>query len=374
MDHFIFFVFLAFIVFPMHTSLREKASCPQGKAALADKAKKRPHEAPAPCDGAAAVLAESKDRGPLKESLEELKPSVQLVSNQEDLRKAQKAVQTAHRRHSRQQKLREGILWSVILEKNGKIDRTFAFADGTAALLQPRFPVTLMGPCPFLERNVPMKDVIFFDLDGTLTKSEEGIIRCVQYALRELGMPVPAKGPFYFIGPPLVDSFLTLPGFTEAMALEATALYRKRYTAIGIFENELYPGITDLLEALDEAGFLLATASAKPEVFVRHITDHFGLTPYFREIGGASFDASRRTKSAVIAEVLNRLGLQKTKERVLMVGDTAYDVEGARKIGIDCVGVTYGYGKETELAAAHPLGLAATVEALKDGLLTHAFG
>lgn len=95
----------------------KKASCPQGKAALADKAKKRPHEAPAPCDGAAAVLAESKDRGPLKESLEELKPSVQLVSNQEDLRKAQKAVQTAHRRHSRQQKLREGILWSVILEK-----------------------------------------------------------------------------------------------------------------------------------------------------------------------------------------------------------------------------------------------------------------
>ena len=102
-----------------------------------------------------------------------------------------------------------------------------------------------------------MKDVIFFDLDGTLTKSEEGIIRCVQYALRELGMPVPAKKDlFYFIGPPLVDSFLTLPGFTEAMALEATALYRKRYTAIGIFENELYPGITDLLEALDEAGFL----------------------------------------------------------------------------------------------------------------------
>ena len=71
-----------------------------------------------------------------------------------------------------------------------------------------------------------MKDVIFFDLDGTLTKSEEGIIRCVQYALRELGMPVPAKKDlFYFIGPPLVDSFLTLPGFTEAMALEATALY-----------------------------------------------------------------------------------------------------------------------------------------------------
>lgn len=220
-----------------------------------------------------------------------------------------------------------------------------------------------------------MKDVILFDLDGTLTKSEEGIIRCVQYALKELGRPVPAKKDlFYFIGPPLVDSFLTLPGFTEAMALEATALYRKRYTTIGIFENELYPGIKDLLEALNGAGFLLATASAKPEDFVRRITDYFDLTPYFREIGGASFDASRRTKSAVIEEVLNRLSLKTAKERVLMVGDTAYDVEGARKMGIDCVGVTYGYGKEKDLAAAHPLGLAATVEALKEALLTHTFG
>lgn len=105
MDHFIFFVFLAFIVFSnAHLIARKKRPVLKEKRPLRIRPKKRPHEAPAPCDGAAAVL-------------EELKPSVQLVSNQEDLRKAQKAVQTAHRRHSRQQKLREGILWSVILEK-----------------------------------------------------------------------------------------------------------------------------------------------------------------------------------------------------------------------------------------------------------------
>ena len=105
MDHFIFFVFLAFIVFSnAHLIARKKRPVLKEKRPLRIRPKKRPHEAPAPCDGAAAVLAESKDRGPLKESLEEL-------------RKAQKAVQTAHRRHSRQQKLREGILWSVILEK-----------------------------------------------------------------------------------------------------------------------------------------------------------------------------------------------------------------------------------------------------------------
>ena len=110
MDHFIFFIFLAFIVFSnAHLIARKKRPVLKEKRPLRIRSKKRPHEAPVPCDGAAAVLAESKDRGPLKESLEELKPSVQLVPNQED--------QTAHRRHSRQQKLREGILWSVILEK-----------------------------------------------------------------------------------------------------------------------------------------------------------------------------------------------------------------------------------------------------------------
>ena len=118
MDHFIFFIFLAFIVFSnAHLIARKKRPVLKEKRPLRIRSKKRPHEAPVPCDGAAAVLAESKDRGPLKESLEELKPSVQLVPNQEDLREAQQAVQTAHRRHSRQQKLREGILWSVILEK-----------------------------------------------------------------------------------------------------------------------------------------------------------------------------------------------------------------------------------------------------------------
>ena len=187
-------------------------------------------------------------------------------------------------------------------------------------------------------------------------------------------MPVPAKRTFFIsIGPPLVDSFLTLPGLPEAMALEATALYRKRYTAIGIFENELYPGITDLLEALDEAGSCLLRHRPNRKFLCATLPIILALRLIFGKLAVLPSMLPANQKCS------HRRGpepawLQKTKERVLMVGDTAYDVEGARKIGIDCVGVTYGYGKETELAAAHPLGLAATVEALKDGLLTHAFG
>ncbi|MBS5519099.1 MAG: hypothetical protein SOU94_01395 [Acidaminococcus sp.] len=118
MDHFIFFLVLAFI-FYSHVQRRQRKNRPalKGKLPLRIRPNKQPQEAPALCDGAAAVLTESKERSPLKESLEELRPSVQEVSNQEEMKEAQKAVQTAHRRRSRQQKLREGILWSAILEK-----------------------------------------------------------------------------------------------------------------------------------------------------------------------------------------------------------------------------------------------------------------
>ena len=157
--------------------------------------------------------------------------------------------------------------------------------------------------------------MIFFDLDGTLTKSEEGIIRCVQYALRELGMPVPAKKDlFYFIGPPLVDSFLTLPGFTEAMALEATACTGNATLQLASLKMNCTQALRTYWRRLMRQGSCLLRHRPNRKFLCVTLPIIFGLTPYFREIGGASFDASRRTKSAVIAEVLNRLGLQKTKE------------------------------------------------------------
>jgi phosphoglycolate phosphatase len=210
-----------------------------------------------------------------------------------------------------------------------------------------------------------MFQTVLFDLDGTLTRSEEGIIRSVQYALAKMGRPVPPKTKLIpFIGPPLVDSFRNLSGLSETDALKATSYYRERFTDTGIFENELYPGVLNMLGLLQSKGVTMATASAKPEVFVRRIVDHFGLTPYFREVAGASFDASRRTKTAVILDVLKRLKMEASPEKVLMVGDTAYDVEGARKAGVPCLCVTYGYGKRKDIMASHPAGVVSSVEAV----------
>ena len=193
-------------------------------------------------------------------------------------------------------------------------------------------------------------DVILFDLDGTLTNSELGITTCVQHALRHFGIEVEDRRTLrHFIGPPLLDSFMKHYNMSKEQAEEAVVKYRERFSTVGLFENEVYPGIDSLLEKLKQEGKLLATASSKPENFVLQILEHFGLDGYFDEIAGAELSTSgRNSKEAVLRYVLDRLGVEDLSTAVL-VGDTKFDVQGAKTLGIDCIGVTYGFGTAAEL-------------------------
>lgn len=210
-----------------------------------------------------------------------------------------------------------------------------------------------------------MYKAIFFDLDGTLTESGEGITKSVQYALEKLGKPEPDLSKLrVFVGPPLMEQFMKYTGLDEETARQAVVFYRERYTETGIYENRLYPGVQELLQKLRRDGYLLAVASSKPERFVLKVLDYFGLTGYFHEIVGSEMNGSRTSKSEVIEETLKRLGLQNHREQVLMVGDKEHDVLGARAAGVDCIAVSYGYGTMEELEAAQPLRIVASVEEL----------
>lgn len=193
-------------------------------------------------------------------------------------------------------------------------------------------------------------DIILFDLDGTLTNSELGITRCVQHALQHFGIEVEDRSSLrHFIGPPLLETFMESYNMSKEQAEEAVAKYRERYTTVGIFENEVYPGIDSLLEELKLQGKIIATASSKPENFVVQILEHFGLDDYFDVIAGAEMSVhGRNGKEAVLRYVLDRLGVEDLSTAVL-VGDTKFDVEGAKELGIDCIGVTYGFGTRAEL-------------------------
>lgn len=202
---------------------------------------------------------------------------------------------------------------------------------------------------------------LFFDLDGTLTDSAEGIVNSVEYALNKFGILVEDKNELkHFVGPPLVDAFMECYGFSRADADQAVVYYRERFRDIGIFENAVYEGIPTLLESLKNKGYKLLIATSKPEEFAKRIADHFDLTKYFLRIAGATFDGKISSKKEVIEYAISLLG-NPDKASILMIGDRHHDTEGASAVGIDSLGVLYGYGSREELEKAGATYIAETV-------------
>ena len=214
---------------------------------------------------------------------------------------------------------------------------------------------------------------LFFDLDGTLTDSKEGIIRCARYAIDKMGTPQPDEATLLkFIGPPLQDSFMTHCGYTRAQAAQALAIYRQRYVPVGQFENAPLEGAAGLLEHLHRRGYKLALASSKPEQMCIAICERFGFAPHLDVITGSPPQGDT-TKADVIRETMARLGLgEADKPSILMIGDRKFDVLGAAECGIACLGVEFfGYAEEGELETAGAIGVVRTVEDLEQFILTH---
>lgn len=190
---------------------------------------------------------------------------------------------------------------------------------------------------------------ILFDLDGTLTDSGEGIMNCAEITLSHFGLPIPERSEMCsIVGPPLKDSFRRY-GIPEAELDLAVEIYRKHYITKGQFENYPYPGIADLLQKLVKDGHKLYVATSKPETMSQNILKHFGLDQYFTIICGAVSDHNRSTKEQVIEHLLSQLD---SKDKLIMVGDTIYDVKGAAYHGIPCVAVTWGYGVVQDMQEA----------------------
>jgi len=204
---------------------------------------------------------------------------------------------------------------------------------------------------------------IFFDLDGTLTDSGEGIINCATLALNHFGLPVPSRQEMHvFVGPPLDQTFIRF-GVPADKADEAIRVFRSRYTTVGKFENFPYPGIRQMLETLQLHGHRLFVATSKPEILANEVLAHFGLADCFEKICGATLDGSRSEKADVIRYLLDQTG---DMEHIVMVGDTAYDVIGAAEHHIPCIGVAWGYGLVKDMMDAGAVAIATDPQHLLD--------
>lgn len=212
------------------------------------------------------------------------------------------------------------------------------------------------------------KNVILFDLDGTLTDPKVGITKSVAYALAQDGIEVSDLNDLCtFIGPPLKISFMQEYGYDEDKAQDAIQQYRVYFERKGMLENEVYPGIEEILKELREQGKLMLVATSKPWVYAKQILQHFHLDSYFLDICGSELDGTRSRKDEVIAHALASHGL-KAKDCV-MVGDRMHDIAGAKANRMRAVGVLYGYGSLSELGDAGADYIAKDIEALKNILL-----
>jgi phosphoglycolate phosphatase len=203
---------------------------------------------------------------------------------------------------------------------------------------------------------------ILFDLDGTITDSGEGIIHCAQETFAHFGLAVPTKAELrVIVGPPLRQSMQKF-GIHPENIEEAVEVYRQHYVDHGQFENFPYPGIEHLLQCLKNEGYQLYVATSKPEAMSVQILTHFGLAQYFDGICGSTADQTRDTKAKVIAHLLSQISPM--PGRIIMVGDTVYDVEGANALQLPCIGVSWGYGDLKDMMEAGAIGIAHSMEEL----------
>lgn len=197
-----------------------------------------------------------------------------------------------------------------------------------------------------------MYQFLLFDLDGTLTDPGLGITNSVRYALNKFHIEEPDRTALYrFIGPPLLDSFMEFYGFSREQSDLAVQYYREYFKVKGLYENQVYDGIPALLATLKERGRTLLLATSKPEEYAVEILKHFHLDHYFDFVAGATMDGSRSKKADVIAHALD-LGQISRLSSAVMIGDREHDILGAGQMGLDSIGVLYGYGSEAELRAA----------------------
>ncbi len=208
------------------------------------------------------------------------------------------------------------------------------------------------------------QSTVLFDLDGTLTDPRVGITRSIQHALAQLGIDEPDLAKLEpFIGPPLLQAFMQYYGFDEARAWEAVGHYRERFKVTGLYENRVFEGVPEMLDALNAQGRTLYIATSKPTVFAREIARHFGFDRHFKVIYGSELDGTRTDKVELIRHLLAEEGLAPAD--CLMVGDRKHDLIGAHRNGLQAVGIGYGFGSHAELMAESPAWYFATLAELQ---------
>ena len=214
-----------------------------------------------------------------------------------------------------------------------------------------------------------MIDHVLFDLDGTLTDPADGITASAAYAFTALGHTPPPRAELEgFIGPPLDEMFGGAYGYPPDKITLAVRCFREYFSTRGIFENKLYPGIPQMLEALCAQGKTLYVATSKPTVFAKKILEHFDISQYFSDVEGSPLEHNGVAKNIIVETVLQRNKI--SPSTAVMVGDRRHDIAGGQANSLITVGFLPGYSSPNELEQAGATHIASDVPSLQKILLS----
>lgn len=210
---------------------------------------------------------------------------------------------------------------------------------------------------------------ILFDLDGTLTNPRLGIGNSLRYALGQMQLDGYSDQILErFIGPPLQQGFKTIFGLNEQHTTLAVEHFRTYFGDRGWCENEPYDGISELLEELHLSGKRVYVVTSKLEKYALMIVRHFGFDRYIDDLQGADYAGSHSSKGQLICQLMERNRIAPTPS-VVMIGDTHYDMTGAKEMGISSIAIGYGFGTRETLMDCQPDFLVDSVAELAEVLL-----
>lgn len=196
------------------------------------------------------------------------------------------------------------------------------------------------------KENTMMYKVILWDLDGTLLDTSKGVKNAVKHTIEYLGLRKLEEHVLdEFVGPPMQFSFQKYYAMGEAEALQSANVFREIYKEQSLFEAELYPNTLETLTALKNKGYIMALATNKSHDNAIAILKHFCIAKYFEVMQGADLEG-RLKKADIILKCMDELKI--SAHEAVYIGDSMFDVEGARKAGINFYGVSYGFGFREE--------------------------
>jgi phosphoglycolate phosphatase len=214
-------------------------------------------------------------------------------------------------------------------------------------ILRPAVTMNDIKPLPY--------KLLIFDWDGTLMDSETRIVNCLRIAIMEAGFESQSHDALKdVIGLGLREALKQLcPDKSDNLIESMADTYRHAYLNTDKTPSELFPGVEDLLEHLENQGYWLAIATGKGRQGLDQVLEYTQLGGRFHTTRCAS-ETFSKPHPLMLEEILQQLGME--ANQALMIGDTEYDMEMAKNAGMDSLAVTYGVHEVNRLLKHNPVG------------------